>query len=391
MDTLGRYHYCYHNMASLTKKPHSKFWFACFRDRGGKQHRRSTGETNERKAIEIARRYEQVAQHKVKPAKFRETLLELYREVYGTAVPKATVREFAEEWLKVKRPEVAQSSWDKYRKSIEKFLTFLRNDAELDISLITRAHITSFRNDLAQKVAPATVNLDLKTIKRLFRAAKRDGYVDDNPAEFVDTIRRDNAQGRRALSIPEIQAAISAADPEWQSLIRFGLYTGQRLADLALLTWSNVDLERNEIRFVTRKTRKRIILPIAGALRSHILSLSTSDDSRVPLHPRAFETVKRQSRTGTLSNQFAALLADAGLRIRVDHSSKGKGRGARRSQGEISFHSLRHSAVSLLKNAGIPAAVVMEMIGHDSEQMSAHYTHVGREALEKAAAALPEV
>jgi integrase len=378
-------------MASLTKKPNSKFWFACFRDRGGKQRRRSTGETSERKAMEIARRYEQVAQHKLKPAKFRETLLELYREAYGASVPKATVRQFAEEWLRVKRPEIAQSSWDKYRKSIDKFLTFLRHDAELDISLIARAHITGFRNDLAQKVAPATANVDLKTIKRLFRAAKRDGYVDDDPAEFVDTVRRDNAPGRRPLTISEIQAILSVADPEWQSLIRFGLYTGQRLADIALLTWSSVDLERNEIRLVTRKTGKRIILPMAGALRSLILSLPAPDDPEAPLHPRAFKTVKRQSRTGTLSNQFAALLADAGLRVRVDHSSKGKGRGARRSQGEVSFHSLRHTAVSLLKDAGIPEAVVMEMVGHDSEQMSAHYTHVGREALEKAAAALPEL
>ena len=30
-------------------------------------------------------------------------------------------------------------------------------------------------------------------------------------------------------------------------------------------------------------------------------------------------------------------------------------------------------------------------IGQDSEQMSAHYTHVGREALEKAADAFPEL
>jgi integrase len=42
-----------------------------------------------------------------------------------------------------------------------------------------------------------------------------------------------------------------------------------------------------------------------------------------------------------------------------------------------------------MKEAGIPEAVVMELVGHDSEQMSAHYTHVGREALEKAAASLP--
>lgn len=36
-------------------------------------------------------------------------------------------------------------------------------------------------------------------------------------------------------------------------------------------------------------------------------------------------------------------------------------------------------------------AVVMEMIGHDSKQMSEHYTHVGDAALRKAADALPDV
>lgn len=59
--------------------------------------------------------------------------------------------------------------------------------------------------------------------------------------------------------------------------------------------------------------------------------------------------------------------------------------------GELSFHCIRHTAVSLMKDAGIPEAAVMELVGHDSEQMSAHYTHVGREALERAAGALPEL
>jgi len=43
----------------------------------------------------------------------------------------------------------------------------------------------------------------------------------------------------------------------------------------------------------------------------------------------------------------------------------------------------------LLKDAGIPEGVVMELVGHESKAMSAHYTHVGAEALEKAVAALP--
>jgi integrase len=52
-------------------------------------------------------------------------------------------------------------------------------------------------------------------------------------------------------------------------------------------------------------------------------------------------------------------------------------RGASTISYELNFHSLRHTAVSLLKDAGIPEAAVMELGGHDSKQMSAHYTHVG--------------
>jgi integrase len=66
---------------------------------------------------------------------------------------------------------------------------------------------------------------------------------------------------------------VSVADPEWQSLIKFGLYTGQRLSDLASLTWSNIDLEKNQIRLLARKTGKNVILPIAAPLRSHILTI----------------------------------------------------------------------------------------------------------------------
>jgi integrase len=82
-------------------------------------------------------------------------------------------------------------------------------------------------------------------------------------------------------------------------------------------------------------------------------------------------------------------LAQAGLREEQTHKGRGIGRNAKRRASKLSFHSLRHTAVSLLKDAGIPQATVMELIGHDSEQMSALYTHVGREALQKAAAALP--
>jgi integrase len=224
-----------------------------------------------------------------------------------------------------------------------------------------------------------------------FKSAHRDGYLLENPAEHVDAVRDRSKEARRPFTISELQAVMALADPEWRSLIRFGLYTGQRLADLSLLTWENVDLTRNEVRLVTKKTGKRLTIPMSAPLRQHVLSLPAGESSDTPIHPRAFEAVQRQGRAISVSNWFVELLVQAGLRAKQNHQGRGIGRAAKRAPSQLSFHSLRHTAVSLLKDAGIPQAVVQELVGHDSEQMSALYTHVGREALERAASSLPEI
>jgi integrase len=171
----------------------------------------------------------------------------------------------------------------------------------------------------------------------------------------VESVRRrifDDA--RRPFTVPEIRKVIGVADKEWKSLVLFGLYTGQRLADLATLRWDNIDLARNEIRIKSRKTGKRLAIPIAPALKTHIESLAAAREGY--LHPKAAATVTSQKRSGTLSNQFADLLAQAGLRDKAPHTSKGKGRDRKRSSNGLSFHALRHTAVSLLKDAGIPGS-----------------------------------
>ena len=62
--------------------------------------------------------------------------------------------------------------------------------------------------------------------------------VGDDPAEFVDTVRKGKATVRRPFTIPELKAVLSVADDEWRSMVLFGLYTrpkawGCRGADLA--------------------------------------------------------------------------------------------------------------------------------------------------------------
>ena len=134
----------------------------------------------------------------------------------------------------------------------------------------------------------------------------------------------------------------------------------------------------------TRKTGRRQTLPLAAPLQAHVAKLPAGDDPKAPLHPKAAAVLKDGGRSGPLSKAFASLLEAAGLRI-----AAAAGKGYARAKYELSFHSLRHTATSLLKNAGIPQSIVMDSIGHDSADVSHGYTHTRREALEKAAAAFP--
>jgi len=213
----------------------------------------------------------------------------------------------------------------------------------------------------------------------------------DDPAEFVGPVRQSNAERikRRPFTIPELQALLSVADSEWRSLIKIGVYTGGRLGDVAALRWTNIDLQRDELRFVARKTGKTAVIPLIGALRTHVETLPAGDDPHAFLHPRAAKIIQHKSRCAALSGEFAGLLVKAGLREAPPPRRTGPVPDSRRNLNPLSFHSLRHTAVSLLKDAGIPQATVQELVGHSSAEMSALYTHVGRESLERAEQALP--
>ena len=58
---------------------------------------------------------------------------------------------------------------------------------------------------------------------------------------------------------------------------------------------------------------------------------------------------------------------------------------------KISFHSLRHTTTSLLKNAGVSPALAEEFVGHDSSEMNRVDTHIEAKAMNAAAELLPDV
>ena len=81
--------------------------------------------------------------------------------------------------------------------------------------------------------SPATTNHALKIVRMVFRSARREGFLFQDPAEGVRTVKSSAPSERRPFTIDELRAVLEVADDEWKSLIKFGLYTGQRLADIA--------------------------------------------------------------------------------------------------------------------------------------------------------------
>ena len=391
-------------MASLRKHPKSDNWIACITLPDGRRTQRSTGvpirgkdqrdtADKRREAQNTANLFEDIARGRKTARQLQKVIADLYRETTGTAVQASNVRSYVESWLARKKPEIAPASFAFYSAKTAGFLTWLGERADNDIRTITSDDILNFRNWCAERVSPATVNHNLKTVRMVFESAKRESLLVENPAELVGAVKRNKGGTRRAFTLPELRAILAVANDEWRSLIHFGFYTGQRLGDLARLTWQNIDLTQNEIRLATSKTGRRQIIPIAAPLRRHIEGLPVSDDPKQPLHPRAFAYIAQQHDTATLSRLFYDLMAQAGLVSERTHqkAESGTGRKGRRQISEISFHALRHTATSLLKNAGVSSAIVQEFIGHDSEAVNRVYTHIETETMRKAADRLPDL
>lgn len=379
-------------MASIWKHPQSKFWFACITTPDGKRTKRTTKTTDRKLAEKLAAQYEEAANKKKTALNTRRVIQELHASITGEDLVFPTIRQHFERWLESKQGgEVAVATLVFYQGATKKFLTWLGRRADNDLATVSQDDITAFRNHAAKTLSVKSVNHELKTLKMIFRDALHRKLITDDPALAVKTLKDKAPIKKMVFTGQQIQAVLTNCDDEWRSMVIFGLYTGQRLIDIASLRRSNVNLEKDVIELTARKTSRMMSIPIAPALRKHIESMDFTDEKQSPLHPKAFAIVTAQGKSAHLSNHFAVILAKAGLREKKTHRKSIGVKGKGRDPSGLSFHSLRHTAVTLLKEAGIPQAVVQELIGHDSEQMSEHYTHVGSEALKKAAAALPDV
>jgi integrase len=97
---------------------------------------------------------------------------------------------------------------------------------------------------------------------------------------------------------------------------------------------------------------------------------------------------------GPFSNQFyEKVLYPAGLVPKRTHLASKDANGKRKKHkgNPISYHSYRHTFISLLKTSGVSQSVAKALAAHASDRISDLYTHVAPEHMQQAIKLLPEL
>lgn len=382
-------------MGSLNKRwdERSPYYWARWYGPDGQRMYRSTKCTNKDDALQVLAAWEKVANRAragvLTEDQVRKVAADMFFRATGDTVKRATVKEYLDGWIQRKELELADSSLTEYRRIAKEFQESIGKRAEKDVSLVTPAQVSAWRDGLAGRLAAHTVNKAIKALRGAWSQAAREGLTTSNPFKTVDLVkgRKTFETTRRAFTLDEMRRILKVADGEWLGIILFGLYTGQRLSDITGLAWNQIDMEKGVVSYVTAKTGAVLDLPMAAPLLDWIGKARVPKSPHAPVFPEADACAVSQN-----SKAFAKILVAAGLRKELpSHTGTGKGRNTRREPSEVTFHCLRHTATSLLKNAGVSDVVARSIIGHQTEAISRAYTHIEQKTMKRAIDALPDV
>ena len=377
-------------MPSIHRREGRPHWYAAFYNSDGLRALKSTGTDDKKEAmrrcLEWAEASKTGREGRLTQERARKVLADIFARANKETMPASTVKEYMEHWLAKKELEVEESSLVQYRSARNALLDHLGAKANRPIETIALRDVSALRDTLARRMAAASVNKTMKILGGVWRQARKDGLLDDDLFSKVSPVKGSSGN-RRPFTLAELKLILDVADSEWRGMILFGYYVGARLSDSASLTWANVDLTSGDLHYTAQKTKRPMHVPLANPLIEYLMALPSSDNPQAPLFPSSPEG----NRSGTLSNRFYNIMVSAGLVPKRTHEKEKGGRASKRVLNELSFHCLRHSAASALRNHGVTDVVAMTLLGHESAAIARHYTKIDRATLRRAVDALPNL
>ena len=290
-----------------------------------------------------------------------------------------TVGEFLDEWLERRKPSISDWTYKGYEGHVRIHLK--PTLGRIALERLESGHVHSLLSKKLDGHLSAKSVRNLRgTLRTALNQAVRWGYLTRNPAALVDGPRVERYE-IQPLTPPEARRFLAALrGHRLETLYSVAIALGLRRCESLGLRWQDVDLEMGYLRVAkqlkrakgehvladpkSRPSRRTIVLPrvIVESLREH----RERQNSERPLDRSDWNKLdlvftrpdgKPLDPTG-VSKLVHRFLDDAHL-----------------SQRRL--HDLRHSCATLLLAQGVPARVVMEILGHSQIATTMNtYTHV---------------
>ena len=417
-------------MASTYKRPGSEVYQCQFYVTDAvtgdlRKVRKSTGQTNKKKAQAIADELERAAQGimqagseraKLARAILAEAVLDIEREAFtapaarkylsrllevatGETLETWTLETWSAEWLRRKERDSSKGAIARYKSHADAFLDWLGDDRRRrPLESVTPQHVAEWRDSLRDGGrAGKSVVAYIKDLGSIYLSAMREGIVSFNPCGLViASTDVHDSHSRKPFTLEEVGKLVAAAPSEqWRGLVLVASFTGLRLGDAARLSWQSVDLEAKRITLVPSKTKKKkreVRIPIHPDLLAYFMAAPVHDDSPTA---HVFPALAKEAVNGKngLSNTFPDIMAAAG----VDRGKpsreieEGQEKGAGRITWEKGFHSFRHTFTTWLRHAGVSEEDRMDLTGHSTRENHRIYSHADEKAGQAAIAKLPSL
>lgn len=278
------------------------------------------------------------------------------------------VKEYLEEWMKSRQNGTLKND----RVAVKRFLALLGDSQNMPLDMVTSEHARRFMEKELERVSSGTVKNLTDCLRAAFNRAIDGKLIGSNPFHRVTPGKLDKTDKheRRAFTMEEAKRLTEILPGEWPDMIRVCLYTGgQRLGDIATLRWEQVNLDGGLIAMTSQKTKRRMNKPIIRPLKEILEERERYSINEFVFPLAAMKHAQGGGKSSKLSLEFTGLLKKHG----IISAGERKGKGDKRVLSEKSFHSLRATAVTILRLAGVPADLCRFIVGHDSEEIERVY------------------
>ena len=292
-----------------------------------------------------------------------------------------TVGSFVTAWYAdVQVHRLAPRSAERYHGIITRYI--VPRLGKMPLARLQSQHVARLYSDLSKELQPASIRYVHAVLRQAMQQAVAWRLLAVNPCNGVKAPRKPRVEVK-PLGAVQAKALLEAAkgDP-LEALYVMALHTGMRLGELLALDWACVDWSRGTVD--VRGTLHRV-----GKGNYDVQQPKTERSRRtITLNPSVLEALRqhrvreaaRMLELGRGMDDSALIFTDRwGEPIYWGRVTERHLEPLCRAAGlpRITFHSLRHTAASMMLSSGVPVHIVSQILGHSSPNVTlGTYAHL---------------